>query len=109
MLGLRVESRVDQLGRSGWASLIGGPVHLMLASPTEVPASARVEGVFPQTLYYFYVEGLEELHARAQALGKSPGPIEQRGYDQREFRLVDPSGHVLVFGEHSPAPRPTGS
>ena len=105
VLGLEVESRMDDVGRSGWASLVKGPVHLMLASATHVPPGVKVDGSFPQSVYYFYVRGIEELHARARARGRRPTEIEQRFYDQREFQLVDPDGHVLVFGEHSPARR----
>jgi uncharacterized glyoxalase superfamily protein PhnB len=103
VLGLEVEGRMDRIGRSGWASLIKGPVHVMLASPTYVPPGVKVDGRFPQSIYYFYVQGIEELHARARERGRRPTDIEQRFYDQREFQLVDPDGHVLVFGEHSPA------
>ena len=103
VLGLEVEGRMDSVGKSGFASLVKGRVHLMLASPTYVPAGVRVEGRFPQSVYYFYVDDIEGLHRRAREHGQQPTDIEQRFYDQREFELVDPDGHVLVFGQHSPA------
>ncbi len=102
-LGLEVEGRDDTVGKSGWASLIKGPIHLMLASPTYVPEGKRVDGRFPQSMYYFYVDEIEALHERVTKAGQSPTPIEQRFYDQKEFELVDPDGHVLVFGQHSPS------
>ena len=103
VVGLEVEGRMDDVGRSGWASLTGGGAHLMLASPTYIPRGEHVDGRFPQSLYYFYVDDLEALHERATAHGAAPTEIVQRFYDRREFELVDPDGHVLVFSDDSPA------
>ena len=104
VLGLEVEGRMDDVGKSGWASLMLGRVHLMLASPTYVPTGRQVEGRFPQSLYYFYVDDIDALYERVRSSGQAPTEIVQRFYDQREFELVDPDGHVLVFGQHSPDP-----
>lgn len=103
VLGLEVVDRMDDVGRSGWASLRLGPVHLMLASPTDVPRAPKVGGRYTQAVHYFYSDDLDGLRERAVAGGGSPTEIEQRFYDMREFELVDPDGHVLVFGQDSPA------
>lgn len=103
LLELEVVGRMDDVGRSGWASLKRGAVELMLASPDYLPAAPKIDGRFPQSIYYFHVEAIDALHAHARSLGHAPGEIVQRFYDQREFELVDPDGHVLVFGEHHPA------
>ena len=102
-LGLEVEGRMDDVGRSGWASLRAERVHLMLASPTYIPAGVQVDGRFPQSIYYFYTSSLEALRERVSAYGAQCGPIEERFYGMREFEVIDPDGHVLVFGEDSPA------
>lgn len=102
-LGLEVVDRMDDIGRSGWASLRRGGLHLMLASPTYIPAGVKVEGRFPQSIYYFYTRDLEALRDRVLAFGAEATEISQRFYDMREFEVVDPDGHVLVFGEDSPS------
>ena len=103
VLGFSVVDAMDDVGRSGWASLRRDGARLMLASPTYVPPGPKVDGRFVQSVYYVHVDGLDELRARCVAHGAEPTEIQQRFYDQREFELVDPDGHVLVFGEDSPA------
>jgi uncharacterized glyoxalase superfamily protein PhnB len=39
------------------------------------------------------------LRAALLEKGHSPGELEDRFYGMREFEIVDPSGHVLVFGQ----------
>lgn len=103
VLGLEVADRMDDVGRSGWASLREGRVHLMLASPTYVPEAPRAGDRFTQAMYYFFVQDAAALRARVLERGGQPSPLEQRFYDMLEFELVDPDGHVLVFGQDHPA------
>jgi len=100
-LGLEVVDRMEDVGRSGWASLRRERVHLMLASPTYIQDGVQVDGRFPQSIYYFYTSSVEALRERVLAYGAKCSPIEQRFYEMREFEVVDPDGHVLVFGEDS--------
>ena len=101
-IGLEVVDRMDDIGRTGWASLRKGDVHVMLASPTYIPRGVQVDGRFPQSLYYFRTTDIEGVRARVLAFGAQATEIEQRFYDMREFEVLDPDGHVLVFGEDSP-------
>ena len=99
VLGFTVTGREDDLGKTGWASLNQGAVQIMLASPTYLPDPIKVEGYYPQALFYFYPENVEALHAALLEQGHEVGELTVRGYGMKEFQMIDPSGHVLVFGE----------
>ena len=98
-LGFTTHDRMDNIGKSGWAMLKHGSVELMLASPTYIPEGVQVDGRFPQVLFYFYPDDVAALRAALIEKGHSPGELEDRFYGMREFEIVDPSGHVLVFGQ----------
>lgn len=98
-LGFRVRDRMDDIGKSGWAMLEQGTVELMLASPSYIPEGNRIDGRFPQAIYYFYPDNIVRLRDALVAAGHAPSELEDRFYGMREFELVDPSGHVLVFGQ----------
>lgn len=99
VLGFTVTGREDDLGKTGWASLNQGDVQLMLASPTYLPEGVKVDGYYPQALFYLYPENVEALYALLKEQGHEVGELTVRGYGMKEFQLIDPSGHVLVFGE----------
>lgn len=99
VLGFEVRDRMDDVGRSGWASLRRGGTTIMLASPTYIPAGVRVDGRFPQSLYYIYVSDAAALRASIVAKGVVASELTERFYGMKEFEIVDPEGHVLVFGE----------
>ena len=99
VLGFTVSGREDDIGKTGWASLNQGNVAIMLASPTYLPDPIKVDGYFPQALFYFYPEDVEALHTALKEQGQNVGELTVRGYGMKEFQMIDPSGHVLVFGE----------
>jgi len=99
VLGFSVTGREDDLGKTGWASLNQGSVQIMLASPTYLPDPIKVDGYYPQALFYFYPENVEALHTTLKEQGHEVGELTVRGYGMREFQMIDPGGHVLVFGE----------
>ena len=99
VLGFKVEDRMDDVGSSGWAFLGRGRTRIMLASPTDIPAGVKVGGRFPQSLYYIYVSDAAALRASIVAKGVTASELTERFYRMREFEIVDPEGHVLVFGE----------
>ena len=102
LLGFQVTGSAPNLGRSGWASLEQGGVRLMLASPAYIPDSPLTDGRQTQAMYYFYPEDLQKLHRQLRAKGGQPSAITERAYGMSEFELVDPAGHVLVFGQATP-------
>lgn len=101
VLGFTVTGRMDDVGRSGWASLRQGNVQIMLASPTYLPEPRRTEGRFPHLHLYFYPEDVEALHRSVREHGWPVSELSVRFYGMKEFEVVDPSGHVLVFGQET--------
>ena len=99
ILGFVVTGRMDDVGATGFASLRNGRAALMLASPSYVPQGRQVDGRFPQSHYYFYVADADALRQSIVEAGWEATECVDRFYDLREFELVDPDGHVLVFGQ----------
>ena len=99
VLGFEVRGRMDDVGATGFASLRNGKTALMLASPSYIPQGKKVDGCFPQSNYYFYVADAEALRQSIVEKGWEATECVDRFYDIKEFELVDPDGHVLVFGQ----------
>ena len=99
ILGFEVTGRMDDVGATGFASLRNGKAAVMLASPTYIPQGRKVDGCFPQSNYYFYVADAERLRQSVVEAGWEATECVDRFYDIKEFELVDPDGHVLVFGQ----------
>ena len=99
VLGFEVRDRMDDVGRSGWASLQCGGARMMLASPTYIPAAPQVDGRFTQALHYLYVDDVEALHSSVVERGWPATDLVVRFYGMQEFETADPAGHMLVFGQ----------
>ncbi len=104
VLGFTVMDRMDDLGASGFASLQSGGAQIMLASPTYVPKAPRVEDRYPQSAYYVYVSDADGLRSRVADAGWPATECVNRFYGLREFEVVDPEGHVLLFGQNIEVP-----
>lgn len=102
VLGFTVVDRMDDVGASGFASLQSGGAAIMLASPTYVPKAPRVEERYPQSAYYIYVSDAEALRHRVVSAEWPATECVDRFYGLREFEVVDPEGHVLLFGQDIP-------
>ena len=100
-LGFSVVDRMDTVGKTGWASLNNGAVQLMLASPDYIPEPKKSEGRYSQAMYYFYPEDLDSLYSEIRQRGFEVTDITARFYGMKEFEMLDPSGHVLVFGQET--------
>ena len=98
-LGFTVTGRDDDVGASGFAALANGKARLMLASGTYVPTAQKVDGQYPQSNYYFYVEDAQALRQAVVDRGWQATECVKRFYGLLEFEVVDPDGHVLLFGE----------
>ena len=99
VLGFEVVDRMDDVGATGFASLRNGATQIMLASPTYIPRAPTVEGRYPQSAYYFYVEDADALRQAVVDAGWPATECVDRFYGLREFEVVDPEGHVLLFGQ----------
>lgn len=104
VLGFEVVDRMDNVGRTGFASLRNGRTKIMLASPTYVPENPKLDGRYTQSVYYFYPDDVEALHAQVKVKGREPSDLKVRFYGLKEFELVDPDGHVLLFGQDTDEP-----
>ena len=98
-LNFQIVERMDDVGLSGWAALARDNVELMLASPTYIPAPTEHEMVLNQVLLYVDVMMLSKLHEEIDAKEYPVGRIENRFYGNREFEVVDPEGHRIIFAE----------
>jgi len=108
VLGFRVTNRVDDLGKSGWASLNHGSIQLMLASPGYIKEPRKVAGRYSQAMFYFYPADVAQLHADVRAKNYPTTELVVRFYGMKEFEMLDPSGHVLVFGQETDEPPTEG-
>ena len=99
VLGFEVVNHMDDVGASGFASLRSGAATIMLASPTYVPRAPLVDGRYPQAAYYLYVDDVAALRRRVVAADWPATECVDRFYGLREFEVVDPEGHVLLFGQ----------
>ncbi|MCB9892881.1 MAG: VOC family protein [Planctomycetes bacterium] len=97
--GLEVASRMDDVGKSGWAMLQKDGIKLMLASPHYFPDMPKVQDRYYQAQYYFYCDDLDALHKRVSGAGFEPTGIVEQPYGMREFEMPDRDGHLLIFGQ----------
>ena len=107
ILGFEVRDRMDDVGRSGWASLECGGARIMLASPTYIPAAPKIDGRHTQAFHYLYVDDVAALHASVRERGWPATDLVVRFYGMKEFETTDPAGHMLIFGQDTDeAPTP---
>ena len=99
VLGFEVTGRQDDVGATGFAALANGRARVMLASGTYVPEAQKVDGRYPQSNYYFYVEDAEALRQAVIDRGCQATACVKRFYGLLEFEVVDPDGHILLFGQ----------
>ena len=100
-LGFRIIDRMDDVGLSGWAALARDDIELMLASPSYIPAPTEDESPLNQVILYAEVNALSDLREEILATQYPISTIETRFYGYREFELVDPEGHRIIFAEET--------
>ena len=59
-----------------------------------------MESVLNQVILYVDVTKLSQLRDEIRAKEYPVGAIENRFYGNREFELVDPEGHRIIFAEN---------
>lgn len=99
VLGFEIVNRMDDVGTSGFATVRNGAATVMLASPSYIPRAPKVEGRYTQAVHYFYVEDVAALRRAVMDAGWPATECVDRFYGLREFEVVDPEGHVLLFGQ----------
>ncbi len=107
ILDFEVADRMDDVGKTGWACLRNGRVQLMLGSPTYLPEPKKTDGKYPQAVYYFYPEDVAALRDSIIAKNEEVSELQVRFYGMKEFEMLDPDGHMLLFGQDTDeAPTP---
>ena len=107
VLDFEVADRMDDVGKTGWTSLRNGRVQLMLGSPTYLPEPKKTDGKYPQAVYYFYPEDVVALRDSIIAKNGEVSELQVRFYGMKEFEMLDPDGHMLLFGQDTDeAPTP---
>ena len=90
-LGFRVEERQDAWG---WAMLYFGECRLMVDQSIGQHGAGLRESVI-----YLYPENIVEYHQLVRTNGLDLPDLETTFYDMTEFRLADPDGNRLWFGQ----------
>ena len=104
ILDFNVQGRMDDVGISGWASLERGNVRLMLASPSYIPVPKPANGQLSEVLFYFYTDDVEGLRNHIVSKNYPVSDFAVRFYQMKEIELIDPEGHVLIFGQDTDEP-----
>ena len=93
ILGFKLEFSVE-----GWRFLSRGVFRVMLGEcPDEVPASEINNHSY---IAYINVEGIDALYAEFKNNGaKFTQEVADKPWDMREFGIVTPDGHRMMFGE----------
>ena len=99
ILDFHVVDRMDDIGLSGWAALARDDIHLMLSSPSYITAPIESEYPLNQVILYMEVKALSKLRHEILAKQYPVGTTEDRFYGLREFEIVDPEGHRIIFAE----------
>lgn len=89
---------LDPIRAPGWTFLTRDGIHLMLGEcPDEVHASETGNHSW---FLHVMVEGVDELHREVTERGAEiVVPLGDRSHGHREFVLMTPDGHRLLFGE----------
>ncbi len=102
-LGFEVVSAPKSVSEWRWATIRSGDAELMLSeSDCDI---GLVKGIDPHhdtrwpTIFYFYPDDVEALHAHVRDAGFACTEPETTFYGMREFSMQDPDGHLLTFGQ----------
>lgn len=93
--GFKVMNTYEVEGQLNWVFLQSDTVDLMLVS-AEAPFGDRIHR---DVILYFYPLNIEALHASLQQKGFDVGELSTTFYGMKEFRLEDPDGYELCFGQ----------
>jgi PhnB protein len=72
---------------------------VMLGQAGEGFKGPKTLGVFPPSMVHVYLDGVEELHARARAAGAEVSELESSPAGDRRFSATDPEGQVWFFAQ----------
>jgi uncharacterized glyoxalase superfamily protein PhnB len=94
-LGFKVLNTYEWQGQLNWVFLQADAVNLMLLAAEE-PFGERQSR---DLILYFYPDDIEALYADLVQKGFAVSELSVSFYSMKEFRLEDPDGYELCFGQ----------
>lgn len=106
LLGFEVVDRMDDVGRTGWASLTRGANRVMLSSPSYLPIpEPNADGKLDSdVVHYFHCEDVVGIREHLVNADVDVSPFFVRFYQKKEIEFFDPDGRMLIFGEDTDEP-----
>ena len=88
----------EDLAVAGWSFLSRGACHLRLGHcPDVAPMSAHTDHAW---FAYLHVSDAQALYREYQDAGVTIGhPLQDQPWGLREFAIITPDGHRIVFGQ----------
>jgi catechol 2,3-dioxygenase-like lactoylglutathione lyase family enzyme len=99
ILGFEVVDHTEHGGKEEWLYLRLGNAEMIITASGEVPDAIDIVNRDRKAAYYFFVDGVRAVRDKIIAAGGHPSPIQISQGAMEEFELLDPDGHVLIFGE----------
>ncbi|MDZ7639484.1 MAG: VOC family protein [Bryobacterales bacterium] len=99
ILGFEVVDRTEHRGSDDWLYMRLGDAEMIITASGEAPDAIDITSRDRKAAYYFFVEGVRDVREKILEAGGQPSPIQANRAAMDEFELLDPDGHVLVFGE----------
>ncbi len=99
VLGFEVVEHVDHGGGGERFHIRLGDSEMVIAPSGEIPDAIDITTRDHKAAFYFFVEGVRAVREKIIAAGGQPSPVQSGHGGREEFELLDPDGHVLIFGD----------
>ena len=99
ILGFEVVDHIDHGGGEDWLYIRLGDAEMIITPSGEAPDAIEITNRDRKAAYYFFVGGVRDVREKIIAAGGQPSPIQSGHGAREEFELLDPDGHVLIFGD----------
>ena len=106
VLGFKVVDRMDDVGLTGWATLMVGANRIMLTSATYLsPPKQDDDGnINSDVVHYFHCRDVVGIRNHLVAAGVEVSDFFVRFYGKKEIEFLDPDGRTLIMGEDTDEP-----
>lgn len=98
-LGFRAVDHHEHGGKEDWHFLRRGHAEIILSDSGEAPPPIDFIERDKKAAYYFFPDDLAGFREEILHKGAKVSPLRMTADGMSEFELLDPDGHVLVFGE----------
>lgn len=99
ILGFAVVDHTEHGGKEEWLYIRLGDAEMIITASGEAPDAIEILSRDRKAAYYFFVDGVRAVRETIIAAGGHPSPVQISQGGMEEFELLDPDGHVLIFGE----------